>query len=82
MTIPLQTRRNRRPTSGHQCRAADWFTHHPPCARMGEGLPSFSRAAPETAESSSAGSGDSKVVDAEGKPLVVYHGTASDIAGV
>ncbi len=24
--------------------------------------------------------GDSKVVDAEGKPLVVYHGTASDVA--
>lgn len=26
--------------------------------------------------------GDSKVVDADGKPLVVYHGTASDFSGV
>ncbi|MDB5814417.1 MAG: hypothetical protein JWN23_1534 [Rhodocyclales bacterium] len=40
----------------------------------------FSRAAPTDSEAFKRWFGDSKVVDANGKPLVVYHGTAADFA--
>ena len=41
--------------------------------------PSFSRADIEESPNFRRWFGESKVVDAEGKPLVVYHGTAADI---
>lgn len=45
---------------------------------VGAGVPLFSRGRTDTAEFKK-WFGDSKVVDAEGKPLVVYHGTKADI---
>lgn len=47
--------------------------------RMGEMAPAFSRDVAQTGTKAFRDwFGDSKVVDAEGRPLVVYHGTASD----
>jgi len=44
------------------------------------GLPAMSRGASQTASAAfKRWFGDSKVVDADGKPLVVYHGTRNDI---
>lgn len=43
-------------------------------------VPSFSRADQTKSPEFKAWFGDSKVVDADGKPLVVYHGTTSDIS--
>jgi hypothetical protein len=40
----------------------------------------FSRAAPVNSEAFKRWFGDSKVVDADGKPLVVYHGTRADFS--
>jgi hypothetical protein len=40
--------------------------------------PAFSKAPPTESEAFKRWFGDSKVVDAEGKPLVVYHGTRGD----
>ena len=47
--------------------------------KASEGAPTPNNAAIETPEFRN-WFGDSKVVDAEGKPMVVYHGTASDFA--
>ncbi len=49
--------------------------------RMGEMAPAFSRDAAQTETKAFRNwFGESKVVDAEGKPLVVYHGTFSDFS--
>lgn len=42
------------------------------------GLPLFSKAPPTESEAFRKWFGDSKVVDAQGRPLVVYHGTQAD----
>jgi hypothetical protein len=49
--------------------------------RGGRMAPAFSRSSnPTTTDAFKKWFGDSKVVDADGKPLVVYHGTNKDIA--
>lgn len=49
-------------------------------AKVGDGLPLFSRRRQTDAPEFRAWFGDSKVVDADGRPLVVYHGTGADFS--
>jgi hypothetical protein len=48
--------------------------------KVAEGLPLFSRERVTDTPEFKAWFGDSKVVDADGKPLVVYHGTSGDFS--